>query len=755
MFEGFIHPALAFGALLASVPLLIHLLNRQRHRPLEWAAMKFVLAAYRKTRRRAQLENLLLLLLRMAAVALLAFCVARPFIGKDSPLAPLTESRRDLVLVVDGSASTGYRENVQTVFEVVVERARTILTSLDGTRGDRVRLVFAAGSPRLLSARAPEDALAVLSTLTAPAHEPLDLGMTFAEIARYAEEDAAGTGESGLEVRLLTDLQRGAFTPEVSAVETYDGGASEPAVPALFAALDKLDALGVRVIVEDHGPSAIDPPNLAVESVSTFGPVLGPGAPVEVGVTIASYGSGGPATARVALEIDGERQPSRQVEIAGRGRTEVVFAVTFADDGYHTVTAKLEGDRLPIDDTRARIVPVPPPLRVLLVNGEPAAEIERDEIGFLRAVLEPPDEASFEGSLASGGRSPFVPRVVNDLGFAGGDVDLADFDVYVLANTPAPERRTMERLEAQVAAGKALLITGGANVAASSADWNERFFRPDGSGLLPAELGRPIEVPDRRTGYYRAASFDDLHPALAFFADERWQPYLTEVPIWGFLSTRPRDDARVLARIDDDDKSPLLIERAYDRGRVFLWTTTIDNAWTKLPESPATLVPLTHELLRYAGRGSEPSRNVPVGTALVAEVSAFPRGLSVVPPDGSRRSLDGEPTQIGEGLWSLPAVGPTDQVGTWTIEREDAPDIVFSVQLDPAESDLLRISGDELETLHPALHLAGADESSGSDDPDEDPRRGELWRWLAFLCLAALVAETLWAAWIGFRRRIA
>ena len=55
------HPA--FGALLASVPLLIHLLNRQRHRPLEWAAMKFVLAAYRKTRRRAQLENLILLLL--------------------------------------------------------------------------------------------------------------------------------------------------------------------------------------------------------------------------------------------------------------------------------------------------------------------------------------------------------------------------------------------------------------------------------------------------------------------------------------------------------------------------------------------------------------------------------------------------------------------------------------------------------------------------------------------------------------------
>src|SRR5688572_21946413 len=95
LFEGFVHPALAFGAALAVVPLLIHLLNRERHKPMVWAAMRFVLAAYRKTRRRARLENLLLLLLRMAAVALLAFAVARPFTGAGSPLAGLTESRRD------------------------------------------------------------------------------------------------------------------------------------------------------------------------------------------------------------------------------------------------------------------------------------------------------------------------------------------------------------------------------------------------------------------------------------------------------------------------------------------------------------------------------------------------------------------------------------------------------------------------------------------------------------------------------------
>jgi len=136
---GFVNSALLAGLALASVPLIIHLLNSQRHRPMRWAAMRFVLAAYRKTRRRVQLENLLLLLLRIAAVAFLALAIARPFTGTKSPLAGLTESRRDVVLVIDGSASTGYRENVETGFEREVSRAREVVRSLEGARGPRVR----------------------------------------------------------------------------------------------------------------------------------------------------------------------------------------------------------------------------------------------------------------------------------------------------------------------------------------------------------------------------------------------------------------------------------------------------------------------------------------------------------------------------------------------------------------------------------------------------------------------------------------
>ena len=64
----FINPLLALGTLLFSVPLIIHLLNRQRFRRRDWAAMEFLLRAFKKQRRRLRMENLILLLLQFGAV---------------------------------------------------------------------------------------------------------------------------------------------------------------------------------------------------------------------------------------------------------------------------------------------------------------------------------------------------------------------------------------------------------------------------------------------------------------------------------------------------------------------------------------------------------------------------------------------------------------------------------------------------------------------------------------------------------------
>ena len=58
-------PMLAWGALLGVIPIIIHLLNRRRFRRVEWAPMRYLKLTIQRNRRRIEIEQILLLLLRI------------------------------------------------------------------------------------------------------------------------------------------------------------------------------------------------------------------------------------------------------------------------------------------------------------------------------------------------------------------------------------------------------------------------------------------------------------------------------------------------------------------------------------------------------------------------------------------------------------------------------------------------------------------------------------------------------------------
>lgn len=99
---GLVHPLLLWGLAAVAVPVLIHLLLRQRPRPRPWAAMRWLRAAAQAATRRWKLTNWLLLALRCLLVALVALAIARPTLGSAG------DGER-LVLVIDRSASMGPR----------------------------------------------------------------------------------------------------------------------------------------------------------------------------------------------------------------------------------------------------------------------------------------------------------------------------------------------------------------------------------------------------------------------------------------------------------------------------------------------------------------------------------------------------------------------------------------------------------------------------------------------------------------------
>ena len=75
---NFLNQALLWGLAAVSLPVVIHLLNRRRFRKVPWAAMRFLKVSVEQNQRRMKLEDWILLLVRCAMIALLAFLMARP-----------------------------------------------------------------------------------------------------------------------------------------------------------------------------------------------------------------------------------------------------------------------------------------------------------------------------------------------------------------------------------------------------------------------------------------------------------------------------------------------------------------------------------------------------------------------------------------------------------------------------------------------------------------------------------------------------
>src|SRR5512134_497434 len=104
----FLHPILAAAAIAGvSIPIIIHLLMHRRRKPVMWGAMRFLLEAYRRQRRRLMLERWLLLLVRCLVIALVDLAIGRPLLGKLGS----ARSGRVLFVLIDNGMTSGLRSD--------------------------------------------------------------------------------------------------------------------------------------------------------------------------------------------------------------------------------------------------------------------------------------------------------------------------------------------------------------------------------------------------------------------------------------------------------------------------------------------------------------------------------------------------------------------------------------------------------------------------------------------------------------------
>ena len=332
---SFLFPAFLFGCLAAAVPVVLHLLRRERLPRVRFSDIRFLLAARVEQTRRRRLRELVLLALRVAALLLLAFAFARPYLSDAvSPDRPAT------VVLVDTSFSLsgpGQPERVRAqALEAIASVPDTHLVGV--VRFDDTARVITDLTGSRAAARA------AVETLSPGVHG-----------TRYRVGLAAASALIGARdgrIVVVTDRQASGWDQGAGAISPQ-----------------------IDVEIRDVAPPA---GNLAVVGIE----------PERAATSAVLFQAGASAgETRVSLAVDGD--PVSEIQVTpGGGRTTVRFPVVLPAAGVATVSV-VDPIGYAADDRRYRLLNPLEPAPVVLVTSDPRA---RDAVFYLERALAPAKE---------------------------------------------------------------------------------------------------------------------------------------------------------------------------------------------------------------------------------------------------------------------------------------------------------------------------------------------------------------------------
>ncbi len=803
----FLTTSLLFGLAAIAIPIIIHLLNRSKPRPIDWGAMQFLVASSTARSRRVQIEDGILLCLRCLGLALLALAMARPFLPS-MPAVPwvlilpaillavicagiatvlwtnaslrrkllgiaaavlvvavlvslleqwiqarrwMTAGGADTAIVLDASLSMTLATDGRSNFSRAVEEARALIEA--ARPGDAWTLILGGPVPQPLVRRPTSDRRELLRALGSQECRPTGGIMATLEALNLAAGLLAEGPNAAKTVVIFTDGHATGWNPQA--------GTRWQFVAAGFKALPSPPRVVCRRL-----PLPTSFRNALVSDLHLARDVVGTDRPVTVEVTILNAGDVPLQPAAVELWVDGQRvdQATLVKDLLPHSAEVLHFDHGFDTPGYHVLTARLAvEDDLAADNSLARVVHVLDRLPVLLVEGASTERFFfRKTSSLIRSALTPREAArDTDPSLPE---IPFLvnPTIVEASGVAA-LTDLTPYRVVILADVPRLPAAVADRLAAFVKSGGGLLIAPGAR---ADRGFYNAWLAPSGESMAPAQLVERVVPSDP----LRLDLKSFTHPALRLVA----QPDQSDARL-GLISAYWRmtvDPSSPPARIGGqfDSKEPWLVERQLGKGCVLMTPMAFDRRDSNL-SSLKCFVPLVHEMVYFLAAPAMVDCNIRPGTewalsgTLRAGAPAAPDAgpVTVTLPSGETRpaSVDQRTGRFivrfsetrEPGLFRMHL--PPALAAATGIASNAAPEALFTVNNQPEESTLDLLADADLAAIrsHIDLYLPDSLDELLMALAGKVPGQ-ELWKILALCALLTWLAESVLTRWITVHRRL-
>src|SRR5512132_2061865 len=485
---NFLAPAFLAGLAAIAVPVIIHLIHRERKVVIEFPSLMFLQRIPYRSVRRQKIRHLLLLLLRCLALALLVAAFARPFFERRHPVISSTGAR-EVVVLLDRSSSMGYGDR----WTRAKDAARKVVNGMSA--GDRATLVLFGSEASVAS-------------------EPMATPNRIVAAINAAKLSSEGT-RYGAALKLASQIIGASTLPrrEVVLISDYQkiGWANHNEV---------VFPRGTVVTPVDVGAAGSS--DVAVSQVTTDRDSAGQRDRVTVAARLINTG-GAPRTVSATLAIGGRDVETKRVAVEASSAQQVAFASIAIPPGATKGLVRITPDSLTQDDVLDFTIAPDEAVPVLII--EPSNPRENQSL-FLSRALAIGDRPSFRVDVKR--IDALTPR---------------DFDgraLVVLDEVAPPAGPVGERLRALVDGGGGIVVVpGGSRTEAWPTEWRT---------LLPATIGPVVD----RTGDAGGtlSSVDYGHPIFELFNAPRSGDFST-ARFDRYRALTPQAGGSVIARFDD------------------------------------------------------------------------------------------------------------------------------------------------------------------------------------------------------------
>jgi len=684
------NPFMWMGFAAVSIPIIVHLLNRQRFIILDWAAQEFLQRALRKHQRKIKLQEWILLLLRCLAIMAIVAMLLRPVSAQS-----FGSSSRFRIAVVDVSASMQAAQGNISALKKAEDAIKRLLEL--SHKEDRIEIFILHDELlTLLKSTEVANSQLVLDAVNSLPSKATSLTNRYDLITEKLKPhiDAALGDNSVVEVFVFSDLQKTGLGAQKMPLGDFEDN--------------------VLWYFHDCGLETKD--NWAVTGLRLESPNVVKDQRTNVQVDVTSY-SKLPQSVNVKLFEGKQLLGEQKATVAAGVKVALPFQVTFKEMGARYLRAVMEcgGDTLAVDNTRQLGVQVSDALPVVLMDGDPFGAIYwRDETFKINMLLSSRGK-KYKIQVYKKGRDDFS------------SIDLSDVKLLVMANLPPSTIAFVKKVKDFVEGGGALLVSGGPYV---------QF--PEGkkglAELLPCVVSEKIQTPEEP---WKISLTPAQHPEMEGLRKFN----LFEVDLVERMhEVTAKKNARILLRAGG--RYPLLTVHQYGKGKVAFWASSLDSEWCDIHRWDYLSIfgLLSEHMITFTS-----AREVLPGKDFSLSFNTFDVGDSATwhPEKGIGVPLKPMIDKDNKNKSMLIVQANINQVaGLYEIRNRSGRSLSWvGVNVDDSESDLQPLSDDvilvkENGNVKLSHSIAEFNKNLGTDDLGK-----EMWKILLLMALAFLSLE--------------